>query len=287
MPIPKNFHQIWIGPNPLPPSQRAIVENNFKILGSSWNLKLWTNDDLTQCNFPRTWKYIKKSLLVGKKRGKIYWAQISDLMRYEILYHHGGIYMDVTMQIMRNLDRMITYANANKKELIVSHQEKKYDWWGKCEEFTCRTVYWPNESKEKKFKLIKHTSNSFIGAIRHSKPMERLTSEKKLKTIDFNSYRVDVFTGPVYLRSSFKKSKSVWYIPTEKIYPIDWAEVAGANDNYHLNKSKDKCVSTIKTKTHKVPALNQRKERIYLSVPCKKYPKAWAVKHWDIGGTWK
>ena len=93
--IPKIFHQIWIG-SALPPVLKPFM-NTFKKM-PGYKYKLWKNTDLTEQNFPITWPYIQHIMA----RRKIIYAMIADLMRLEILYHYGGIYVDTTAIAFKN-----------------------------------------------------------------------------------------------------------------------------------------------------------------------------------------
>ena len=93
--IPKIIHQIWIG-GKIPPLQ-GLYSNTWKDM-KDWKYKMWGNKDLTEKNFPITWKYIQKSLDAGRnKLGNVKkkYAQVGDLMRLEILYKYGGVYLSL------------------------------------------------------------------------------------------------------------------------------------------------------------------------------------------------
>ena len=273
--IPKKLHQIWIG-NAIPEAQKALCLSNSRKIGKNWEYKLWGNEDLTEENFPHTWKYIQKSFNEGKKRGKIWYAQISDLMRYEILYHHGGLYMDAGIQVTKSFDSIINSANKNNQKLIVCNQDKD------CDPLNCGYAH---EIKGKNI-YRKYISNSFIGSAQKSIYMKRAVSKEKLNNIDFTDSQVDFQTGPSYLRSVFKKSKTVLVLPTHYIYPFNWYEAAGANSSLNIKKSADKCLSLTKPNHKHLIGMNQLKQKIHLSFPCNKYPRSYAIKHWDLGGSW-
>jgi len=274
--IPYILHQIWIGKQTPPDAQKELMLSNKKILGDKWVYKLWTNEDLTKKNFPNTWKYIQKSFTEGKKRGKIWYAQISDLMRYEILYHYGGMYMDAGIQLVKPMDDIINIANLNKTKMILCNQDKN------CDPLQCG--YFHNVNGKAVYK--KYISNSFIACVHHSVYMTRAVCSHKLNTIDFTDSQVDFQTGPSYLRSTFKKSKNILVLPTNYIYPFNWYEAAGANLSLGITKSFDKCISRKKPKQSYVISKDQIGRKIYVKLPCKLYPDSYAIKHWNLGGSW-
>ena len=93
--IPNTIHQIWIGPNPLPEKFRKFIKS-WKDKHPEWNYKLWTDEDLEA--FP--WTGINKHLYT------LAWnyGMKSDILRYEILWHYGGIYADVDVECIKPFD---------------------------------------------------------------------------------------------------------------------------------------------------------------------------------------
>ena len=110
--IPMIIHQIWVG-GELQPILKYYTKTFKKLPGFQY--KLWGMKDLTEKNFPLTWWYIKDFLT----RPKIVWAKIADLMRLELLYNNGGIYVDTTMEYIGNID-IITNSTA---KFIMSNEE--------------------------------------------------------------------------------------------------------------------------------------------------------------------
>ena len=88
--IPKRIHQIWIGPKKIP-KKYLDWGKTWKKNNPGWDYKLWTNEYLK--NFPMQNRYIfDSSDNVGFK---------SDLVRYEILYRYGGIYIDTDFECLK------------------------------------------------------------------------------------------------------------------------------------------------------------------------------------------
>ena len=164
-PIPRNIHLIWIGTNPYPDYFKLFLTTFVNHL-PEFTIKVWENKDLTRKNFPKTFSYIQKAKkLQGKQMkdedgNKMYnkkmepltyskWAQITDLMRLEIIYNQGGFYFDTTFEILKPLYKLI-----NRKEKFVG-----------CNEYP-------------RFKKAPILSNSFFGAVKHSVILKRLLSKK-------------------------------------------------------------------------------------------------------------
>ena len=100
--IPKIVHQIWIG-SEMPDILKMYTNGWKKMRG--WDYKLWGNNDLHKDNFPITWDLIKKIMCLEKP----VYAMIADLMRLEILYHHGGVYLDTTFEKVKNCEQLLNY----------------------------------------------------------------------------------------------------------------------------------------------------------------------------------
>lgn len=90
--IPKIIHQIWIGKK-LPEEFFKFVQS-WRMYHPDWEYRLWTQDDIPQLNL-RNRAFIDQSRNPG---------EISDLMRYEILYQYGGVYLDVDFECLRSLE---------------------------------------------------------------------------------------------------------------------------------------------------------------------------------------
>lgn len=80
MTIPKSMHQIWVGPLPAPESWLRT----WREAHPTWTYTLWGNKELKTFN----WKN-KEHMEFYASLGK--WNGVADLMRYEILYRHGGV----------------------------------------------------------------------------------------------------------------------------------------------------------------------------------------------------
>ena len=169
-----NIHLIWIGTNPIPDYTELFIQS-FKKYMCQFNIRIWTNKDINRKNFPKTFNYIQ---LCKKIHGtqmydndgyKMFnkdmtpityskWAQITDLMRLEIIYNHGGYYFDTTFEILKPMYNLLNKPN--------------YRFVG-CNEVP-------------RFKDYDILSNSFFGATAHNTILKRMLTKKALNNIDFN-----------------------------------------------------------------------------------------------------
>jgi len=266
-PIPRKVHLIWIGGEP--PDYFKLFLGTFQEHFSEFEIKVWGNKELTRKNFPKTIDFIRKAKkLHGKQMiddygEKMYnfklepltyskWAQITDLMRLEIVYNHGGYYFDTTFEILKPM-----YQLLNRKEKFVG-----------CNEYP-------------RFKNADILSNSFFGAIKHSPILHKLLSLRNLNKINFHTMAVDFESGPGYLRRGITTNDNVHIFPSKLFYPFVEEYSPGLDPPYRKS-SKNKCHGKKKTKKK----TKRLKKKGMIEFPCKQYPNSYALKHWQLGKTW-
>ncbi len=97
--IPKIIHQVWLG-SPVPESfvelQKSWIENH---LGRDWCYKLWTDADVEQLELYNQ-EFYDASENYGVK---------SDILRWEIIYMFGGIYVDMDAECLCPFDELLSY----------------------------------------------------------------------------------------------------------------------------------------------------------------------------------
>lgn len=93
--IPKIIHQIWIGSGDIPSEFKRFQESCQKI-HPDWEYHLWTLH-----NIPTLVLHNKTYIMQSRNPG-----EISDLLRYEILYQYGGVYLDCDIECLFTLDEL-------------------------------------------------------------------------------------------------------------------------------------------------------------------------------------
>jgi hypothetical protein len=93
--IPKVIHQIWLGNNSIPANYKYYLET-WRQYHPDWEIKLWTIKEIEAENFA-------SMDLFYRARG---YAEQSDIIRYEILYRYGGLYIDTDVQCFANFDEL-------------------------------------------------------------------------------------------------------------------------------------------------------------------------------------
>ena len=94
--IPKVIHYIWLGGKPLPKIAKKCIKSWEKYC-PGYEIKRWdeSNLDINKYEFTNDAYQAKK------------YAFVSDVMRTEILYNEGGIYLDIDVELIKSLDDIL------------------------------------------------------------------------------------------------------------------------------------------------------------------------------------
>lgn len=94
--IPKIIHYCWFGGNPLPKSAIKCI-NSWKKFFPDYEIKEWNEE-----NFDITLMSYTKEAYLAKK-----YAFVSDVARFWILYHEGGVYFDTDVEVIRPMQDIL------------------------------------------------------------------------------------------------------------------------------------------------------------------------------------
>lgn len=87
--IPKTIHQIWLGPKKRP----ARLMDSWAAMHPEWEHRVWTEAD------------IPSDMVNRDKLEQIEeWAGKADILRYEVLLRHGGVYCDADSLCVKRMD---------------------------------------------------------------------------------------------------------------------------------------------------------------------------------------
>eukprot|EP01116_Phalansterium_solitarium_P004837 TRINITY_DN15_c5_g1_i1.p1 TRINITY_DN15_c5_g1~~TRINITY_DN15_c5_g1_i1.p1 ORF type:complete len:307 (+),score=102.88 TRINITY_DN15_c5_g1_i1:483-1403(+) len=177
--IPRIIHQIWMGNKSIVPREASFMEK-IRRMHPAWAYWLWTDRDLTPDNF------INYELLTTKGTS----TQRSDLMRYEIVYKHGGVYLDTDFEIFRPLDPILESPEA----FVVCNEDVT---------------------------VQKYISMGFFAAAVGNANMERCV--RNSTNIDFKK-DANIATGPIYFRRNIVLDKTVKVLSPRAFYPCGFRE---------------------------------------------------------------
>jgi len=96
--IPKVIHYIWVGGYQIPEKHLEWMQS-WKKHCPDYEIKLWNekNYDIGKCRY----------MLQAYESGM--YAYVPDYMRLDILYEHGGIYLDTDVELLKSLDELLYY----------------------------------------------------------------------------------------------------------------------------------------------------------------------------------
>lgn len=94
--IPKVIHYCWFSGKEMPEGFQRCIES-WKKYCPDYEIKRWDESNYDVGKNP----YMKQAYGCQK------WGFVPDYARLDILYHHGGIYMDTDVELVRSLDELL------------------------------------------------------------------------------------------------------------------------------------------------------------------------------------
>lgn len=178
--IPRIIHQVWIGPRPRPERLMAT----WRKMNPSFTYELWDDARCAAAGFRNQREIDAQPELAGK----------ADLIRYEVLARHGGVYVDADSRCVRPLPDEMLSADGHD-----------------C--FMC----WENEKVRPG--LI---SNGTIGAIEGCELMQILV--KEASGLDMTVSRAWIVVGPLFLTQMVVKHaySRLRVYPSHYFLPTHW-----------------------------------------------------------------
>ncbi len=96
--IPKTIHYCWFGKNPKPELVLKCLAS-WRKFAPDYKIIEWNEDNFIIENY----KYAKEAF----ERKK--YAFVSDVARFDLLYHYGGIYLDTDVELIKPLDGFLNH----------------------------------------------------------------------------------------------------------------------------------------------------------------------------------
>ena len=93
--IPRVFHQVWVGPEPLPDVYRRYGQTWLQH-NPGWVLELWTDDNLPP-------DLVRREVYDQLRQP----AERSDMLIFEFLYRYGGVYIDTDFECLRPIGPLL------------------------------------------------------------------------------------------------------------------------------------------------------------------------------------
>ena len=94
--IPKKIHYMWLGGNPLPDKLQKCIDTWEKYC-PDYEIIRWDESNYD----------VHKNQFVSQAYDNKKYGFVPDYARIELLYEHGGIYLDTDIELQRNLDELL------------------------------------------------------------------------------------------------------------------------------------------------------------------------------------
>lgn len=185
--IPRIFHQIWVGPAPFP-DDFARYQQTWLDLNAGWELRFWTEENLPQ---DVRWPEVHDRMRIPAER--------SDILRLEILWRHGGVYLDADFECRQPLDPLI----------------------GDVDFFAA-------------YLKPDRVNNAIVGAVPGHPIVDRALRELRPQA----AYGLDkTYSGPLFLDALLKEYPDVTIFEPELFYPTTPEERERAVAVHHMARS--------------------------------------------------
>jgi inositol phosphorylceramide mannosyltransferase catalytic subunit len=185
--IPRIFHQIWVGPEPFP-EEYARYQQTWLAHHPGWELRFWTEDGLPDG--------LRRPEAAERLRTP---AERADILRLEVLWRFGGVYVDTDIESLRPLEPLIADA-----ELFIGLAKPG------------------------------RVNNALLGAVAEHPLLDRALDE--LTPREFYGYDKDA-AGPKFLDRLLLGEPGVVLIDPEVFYPQTPAAEQSAYTVHHMARS--------------------------------------------------
>lgn len=98
MAIPKVIHYTWFGKGEIPEKDLKCIES-WKKYCPDYEIICWNEDNYD----------VNKNLFIKQAYENRKFAFVSDYARLDILYNYGGIYFDVDVEVIKNIDSLLEH----------------------------------------------------------------------------------------------------------------------------------------------------------------------------------
>ena len=97
--IPKRIHYCWFGGNPLPKLAKKCIKS-WKKYCPDYEIVCWDESNYDISAAPL---YVRQAYEAKK------WAFVTDYVRLQVVYDHGGIYLDTDVELIKSFDSLLEY----------------------------------------------------------------------------------------------------------------------------------------------------------------------------------
>lgn len=190
--IPHDIHAIWLGA--AMPDQLAAYLETWRRHHPAWGVRVWSSPDELE---------LRNRGLIDKAPSLTPEASIpqfiSDVMRYEILEQHGGVYVDCDMECLRPIDLLVEDVEC------FAAWELQDRWIG----------------------------NAILGAAPGALFMQRLIEMLPWSVESNRRKRPNISTGPQFLTRQYRgHEEELTVLPQAWCYPAAWHEFQRSTEDF-------------------------------------------------------
>lgn len=181
--IPRVVHRVWLGDRPMPDRDRAYGDA-LAAIHPGWEHRLWRDADLPALGIGARERSRARTM-----------SELSNVVRYEILSRHGGVYMDTDVECRRSFAPLLRGVSA----------------------FAA-------------LELPGRIGNAVLGAVPGHPAFERAAREAR-ETLGLGHHSVDA-NGPYFLTLILEQVRDVHILPAIAFYPYLWNEPERAGEDF-------------------------------------------------------
>lgn len=186
--MPKVFHFIWVGGGELPNFAIKLIKS-WKDKHPDWEIKIWDDAMVDRI-------FLKSSSPYFLFNEKAYLstdinAKKADLLRLEILFWFGGVYLDVDFLCLKNIEEII----KDKKIFVAWSRNRNDDW----------------------------IDTAIIGSVPHNKSIWKGIVDAGVYSASFPEMNLVFSTGPGSATRVWKDDAKVFKFNDNIFYPFHYA----------------------------------------------------------------
>lgn len=184
--IPRVLHQIWIGPDPIPEQYKSYPKT-WQDLHPGWEYRLWTEDNLP---------VMRNRSLFDRAEDLVPAPNVqqfrADVLRYEVLWSFGGVYVDIDFECLSNIEHLIEDVE------VFAAWEAQGQW----------------------------VNNAIMGAEPGLSFIDRIITGLEASAEHHKGQRPNISTGPQYLTKLHRRYPgALTVLPQHLFYPYSYADV--------------------------------------------------------------
>lgn len=182
--LPKTFHRIWVG-GPEPVWLHKLGQT-WQRHHPSWRLLQWGDHEVAQLELENQDLYDRAGEIAPDHVGQFR----ADVLRYELLWRFGGVYIDADFECLRPLDGLVEGVGC-----FAAWQDRKF------------------------------VNNAIIGGP-SGHPLFRALIDGLPGSVERNRGKAPRHvSGPHYLTRMVRDFDDVTLFPKELFYPYDWRQL--------------------------------------------------------------